>query len=39
MFKSRKKGPKKRKPLRLLHWLHEKLTNHIVRRHKGGERA
>jgi hypothetical protein len=33
----KKKG--KKKPLGLLHYLHEKLTKHIVRRHKSGERS
>lgn len=34
----KRKGPKKKKPLGLLHYLHEKLTTHIIRRHKKGER-
>ena len=36
-FGSKKKRGKK-KPLGLLHYLHEKLTTHIIRRHKKGER-
>jgi hypothetical protein len=36
-FGKKKKG--KKKPLGLLHYLHEKLTKHIVRRHKNGERS